>query len=85
MDNDQDGCVDNPLVLTKMLTANPKPVVLAPGRGEPSNSASNAIRRAGLNDAAWVFNDELLPNCAGPAATDECVDASLEEVSFFFN
>ena len=77
--------MDNPLVLTKMLSARPKPVMLAPGRGEPSNAASNAIRRAGLNDAAWVFNEELLPNCAGPKATDDCVDASLEEViSFHF-
>lgn len=72
--------MDNPLVLAEMLGASPKPVMLAPGAKEPSNSASKAIRRAGLVDSAWVFNDELRPNCAGPAATDDCVDATLEEV-----
>ena len=80
LDNDQDGCVDNPLVLTKLLSARPRPVMLAPGRGEPSNSAWRALERAGLEPVALVFNDELLPHCAGPLATDRCTDATLEEV-----
>jgi len=80
LDNDQDGCVDSPLVVSKMLSASPKPVMLAPGKGEPNNAAQNAMERAGVEPVALVFNDELLPNCAGPKATDNCADASLEEV-----
>ena len=85
MDNDQDGCVDNPSVLTKLITAKPQPAVVAPGPGdggEPPADVIKALETKGYFTVAPVFNGELLPNCSGPKATDQCADASLEEVCY---
>jgi len=80
LDNDQDGCVDNPLVLTEMLASKPQPSVVAPGASGPSLLVAEAMETAGYFTVAPVYNGELLPNCAGPKATDSCADASLEEI-----
>jgi len=83
MDNDQDGCVDNPTVLTKLITAKPQPAVVAPGPGdggEPPADVIKALETKGYFTVAPVFNGELLLNCSGPKATDQCADASLEEI-----
>ena len=84
MDNDEDGCVDNPLVLTKMLNANPQPAVLVTGpHGPKVPKAKMAFNDAGYACSAPLNNAEILPNCAGPKATTKCADASLEEVNIF--
>jgi len=80
LDNDQDGCVDNPLVVAKMLSGNSKPVALAPGTSEPSNQAMEALNALGFDSTAPMYNNEILPDCAGPKATNNCADATLEEV-----
>ena len=65
-----------------MLAAKPQPSVVAPGASGPSLLVAEAMETAGYFTVAPVYNAELLPNCAGPKATDNCADASLEEVSF---
>lgn len=80
LDNDQDGCVDNPLVLAKLLAASPQPVVLSPGATDKPDSVTQAFDTAGYFTSAPVYTAEILPNCAGALATSECADASLEEI-----
>jgi len=82
LDNDQDGCVDNSLVLTKMLPSTDKACMLAPGTDGSFNEAAQlALESAGYATNAVTYNNEILPNCAGAAATSQCADASLEEVN----
>merc|ERR1740136_207021 len=46
LDNDQDGCVDNPLVLTKMTPSKRKPCIVAPGKdGSWDEAAQMALEK----------------------------------------
>jgi len=82
LDNDEDGCADIPLVVSKMTTTSLKPFTLAErNEGEGDFSAQvDAFISAGFEPASVTYNNELLPSCAGEAATDDCADATLEEV-----
>jgi len=81
LDNDEDGCADIPLVVSKMTTTSPKPFTLAErDNGEMTDAEGNAFQSAGFQPASVTYNSELLPSCAGVAATDNCADATLEEV-----
>jgi len=81
LDNDEDGCVDIPLVLSKMTTTSPKPFTLAErDNGQMTNAELSAFNSAGFQLSTITSNKELLPACAGVAATDNCIDATLEEV-----
>ena len=75
LDNDGDGCVDNPTVLTKMLEKvnNDQAAIIAPG-------TSSSYTADGYFSSAPILNKEILPSCSGPSATTTCVDASLEEI-----
>ena len=75
LDNDEDGCVDNPTVLTKMLEKvnNDQAAIIAPG-------TSSSYTADGYFSSAPILNKEIIPSCSGPSATTTCVDASLEEI-----
>jgi len=79
LDNDEDGCPDNPLVVTKMTTTSPKPFTWAEQDNAELSNVESFIS-AGFEPASVTYNGELLPDCAGIAATDDCADATLEEV-----
>jgi len=83
LDNDEDGCADIPLVVSKLTTTSPKPFTWAErdeGQGEMTSAQTDAFISAGFQPASVTYNNELLPSCAGVAATDNCADATLEEV-----
>ena len=83
LDNDEDGCVDNPSVLVKLLEKSDQQQasVVVPGNdGSWSQTVSDALATAGFFTNAPLYNEELLPSCSGPAATSSCADATLEEV-----
>jgi len=83
LDNDEDGCADIPLVVSKLTTTSPKPFTRAErneGQGEMTSAQGDAFISAGFEPTTVTYNNELLPSCAGVAATDNCVDATLEEV-----
>merc|ERR1711934_27152 len=81
LDNDENGCVDIPLVVSKMTTTSPKPFTLAErDNGAMTNAEQAAFTTAGFQTSTITYNKELLPACAGAAATDNCIDATLEEV-----
>jgi len=87
LDNDQDGCVDNPKVLKSMLATKgahgtqPKSSVIVPGKASDWNAKlQEAVGKAGYSTSAPLYIDEIFTNCSGPAATSACADATLEEV-----
>jgi len=80
LDNDEDGCVDNPLALTKYLAMKPQPAILVPGTGDLTNAVAEAFDKAGYFCNAPLYTGEILPKCSGPAATSSCADATLEEI-----
>jgi len=81
LDNDEDGCADIPLVVSKMTTTSPKPFTLAErDNGEMTNAEGEAFESASFQPSSVTYNSELLPACAGVAANDNCADATLEEV-----
>ena len=41
---------------------------------------NSGLRTAGYHSVAPIYSHELKPSCSGPAATGDCVDATLEEV-----
>jgi len=81
LDNDEDGCADIPLVVSKMTTTSPKPFTWAEkDNGELTSAQVDAFISAGFEPGSVTYNSELLPSCAGVAATENCADATLEEV-----
>ena len=80
LDNDEDGCVDNPLALTKYLAMKPQPAILVPGTKNLPTAVGAAFNKAGYFCNAPLYTGEILPKCSGPAATSACADATLEEV-----
>merc|ERR1712200_67438 len=79
IDNDEDGCVDNPLALTKYLAKKPTPAILVPGKSFPS-AVEEGFLKAGYECTAPLYTDEIFPNCSGAAANSNCADATLEEL-----
>ena len=83
LDNDGDGCVDNPTVLAKLTekTDSVQASIVVPGNeGTWTNALAQSLETAGYFTNAPIFNGELLPSCSGPAATGSCADATLEEI-----
>ena len=83
LDNDEDGCVDNPTVLTKLTekTDSVQASIVVPGKdGTMTEALRLSLEKAGYSTSAPLYNEELKPSCSGPAATSSCVDASLEEI-----
>jgi len=78
LDNDGDGCVDNTMVLTKLLQNPPRSVPVA--LKTESSNPWDAFAKAGWKPSVVMYDYEILPNCSGTKATDNCADASLEEI-----
>ena len=82
LDNHEDGCVDNPTVLTKLLEKvdNAQASIVVTGNGTYTDALRDSLQGAGYYTNAPVWNYEVLPSCSGPAANSSCVDATLEEI-----
>ena len=96
MDNDQDGCVDNPEVLENLLEAKDigadfgiewlaKPAFAFPnGLEQDANYTAihDALGLEGFWLAQKVFKGGFFPNCIGPASTGDpyCRDEAFEEI-----
>ena len=87
LDNDGDGCVDNPTVLDHLLEIKeyedpPLPKYTAQVAVVIMDDDSQLVdlQNAGIYQWAPLTYNEIFPNCSGPASTQECLDASLEEV-----
>merc|ERR1711936_359391 len=88
LDQDGDGCADDPNVLRNILTkANKFGHVGRPGMVLPYKSATMAQMKAmmakGLLPAQNLRFGEIKPKCSGLHQTANCVDASIEEVYHF--
>lgn len=78
LDNDHDGCPDTPEVVTWLAK---KKVVQWFGKDENSTPDHEAIEKAGYSvGSALLFDKEVNPKCAGTKQTNNCNDASLEEI-----
>jgi len=83
LDNDQDGCPDSPEVVTWLVK---QKVVqwFGPGDDKVANPARpdyDAIGKAGYRvGSAFVYEKETNPQCSGTKGTDNCSDASFEEI-----
>ena len=84
LDNDEDGCVDNPLALTKFLALKPQPTIRVDGNDDLSTAVLEAFDKAGYFCNSPLGKQEIFRNCSGPAATSTCSDTTLEEVSYNF-
>ena len=96
LDNDQDGCVDNPEVLVKLLESKDigtdwgiewmaKPAfAFVNGLEQDVNytAIGTTLGLEGFWLAQKVFKGGFFPNCVGPAATAQpyCRDESMEEI-----
>ena len=83
LDNDGDGCVDNPTVVTKLSEKSDKgqaSIVVPGNEGTWTTGLSQSLETAGYFTNAPLYTGELKPSCSGPAATSDCVDATLEEI-----
>ena len=80
LDNNQDGCTDNPQILGSLVELDPRPVVvILPGEAwEQGYPHAEELLEAGMFDSVWLFDGEIHPECSGTEQTSDCVDATLE-------
>jgi hypothetical protein len=85
LDNDEDGCVDDPAVLNKLLQAQDgfRAAVLLPNNENDAQSASTKLEAAGYFIGTVAAEDETKPECTGLDFTHQCSDASIEELFHF--
>ena len=85
LDQDEDGCADDPLVLNEILlrkNGNLNVAVLLPTRFDDVaiEDAEIALRDAGYFIGTLEAEDETRPDCTGLNFTQTCCDASIEEL-----
>jgi len=91
LDQDGDGCADDPNVLrnilTKVTNSYSKGRLIRPGMVLPNKSVTNAQMMAmvakGFLPGQNLKFGEIEPKCSGLHNTPNCVDASIEEVLHF--
>ena len=88
LDQDGDGCADDPNVLRNLLTKVKKfGHVGRPGMVLPNKSVTDAQMMAmvakGFLPGQNLLFGEIKPKCSGLHSTPNCVDASIEEVLHF--
>ena len=88
LDQDGDGCADDPNVLRSILTKVTKyghtgrPSMILPN-GSATKAQMMAMMAKGFFPAQNLNFGEIKPKCSGLHETPNCVDASIEEVLHF--
>ena len=101
LDNDNDGCADDPNVLKNIITnisdeyeydeyyptglTALRKAIFLPNKDDVSQATLEAVEEAGFLPGQALFLYETHPQCSGLRATDACRDASMEEVLHFIN
>jgi len=90
IDNDNDGCADDPNVLAKLLEPfdeNGKKTFRLQDKvdDELSDKAGEDIFNAGYRDVMMVAEEETHPTCSGLDMSGECRDAAVEEALHLVN
>ena len=87
LDQDGDGCADDPNVLRNILTKSKglrKSVVLPNGEVTKAGMAAvKKIMKKGYYPGQNLRFGEIKPKCSGLHDTAKCVDASIEEMYHF--
>ena len=89
LDQDGDGCADDPNVLRNILTKvtnkygrNIRPSLLLPNKSATGAQMKAMVAKGFLPGQNLIFG-EIKPKCSGLHNTPNCVDASIEEVLHF--
>ena len=89
LDNDNDGCADDPNVLKNIIKKtvgdNLRKAMVLPNKDDVSQATYEGVGKAGFLTGQTLFLYETLPKCSGLKGTAECRDASMEEVLHFIN
>jgi hypothetical protein len=83
LDQDEDGCADDQLVLTALTrvdTDGGQGVALLPTNEHDAESGISIMEKAGYYIVTVEGEDETRPECSGLNFTEECSDASIEEL-----
>jgi len=95
LDNDNDGCIDDPNVERNILekyvpagasstTIGLKKTVILPDNADIStDAASIAAEKLGYFFGQTLGKGETIPKCSGLKGTQTCVDAAIEELLHF--
>ena len=87
LDQDGDGCADDPNVLRNiLLKSDGIKTAMVLGNSESvgvTTAAQNAMRKKGFVQGQNLFFPEVKPKCSGLNCTTTCVDASIEEQFHF--
>ena len=87
LDQDGDGCADDPNVLRNiLLKSESKKIAMVLGNNKQigvTTAASNAMKQKGFIYGQDVFFGEVTPKCSGLNFTTTCSDASIEEQFHF--
>ena len=80
LDNDEDGCVDTPIILKHLVGK--EETAYAVVKSNKADKATWAVpfEKKNLVCHAPRAENETLPNCTGLKGTNACSDATLEEV-----
>ena len=79
LDNDEDGCVDTPAVLKHLNNKDSPSYVVIKNNGSDDTWYQPFLKRDFVNTAA-IESYEAKPECTGLKGTNQCSDATLEEV-----
>ena len=92
LDQDSDGCVDDPNVLRNILIksipeGSKSKIKALPALVLPNESVTNAASKA-MKEKGFIYGQDLnigevIPKCSGLHSTPNCVDASIEEEFHF--
>ena len=86
LDQDGDGCADDPNVLRNILKYDSKKISMVVGNNQNSGittAASNAMQKKGFILGQNLFFAEVIPKCSGLNFTSDCSDSSIEEQFHF--
>ena len=85
LDQDSDGCADDPNVLRNILIKSKgkvRPALVLPNKSV-TKAASNAMKEKGFHYGQDLSFGEVLPKCSGLNFTTTCSDSSIEEQFHF--
>jgi len=79
LDNDEDGCVDTPVILKHLLRKD-KPAFAVVRKNKSPDNWAVPFNNKKFECSAPQKEAETRPECTGVKGTNDCVDATLEEV-----